>query len=228
MDKIVEKIKKLLALSRSDNEHEAATALAMAQELMVQYAVEESQLEEKTGVHEKIGTTRVGLDTKRVGHWEAGLAQVLAPAFFCRSFYMRGTDIFVVGRKSDCDVCIATFFFIRGEAVRLADRAWNNFDSHQRMLVNGKRWKNGYYEGLIRTIHERLTANLKRLSEDNKGTALMVVNRQLAVQNYMDNVVKPTSSRQTRAVETSGYQQGRRDGHAISLEGRATKSLKGA
>ena len=44
MSDVVEKIRKLLELSKSDNEHEAASAAAMAQELMVKHAIEEEEI----------------------------------------------------------------------------------------------------------------------------------------------------------------------------------------
>lgn len=44
MDKILSKIKKLLALSQSSNPHEAATALEMARKLMVKYHIDSSDI----------------------------------------------------------------------------------------------------------------------------------------------------------------------------------------
>lgn len=44
-DKLLRKIKKLLALSKSTNPHEAASALAMAQKLMTENQLNQSQVE---------------------------------------------------------------------------------------------------------------------------------------------------------------------------------------
>lgn len=44
-DKLLRKIKKLLALSKSNNPHEAASALAMAQKLMAENQLNQSQVE---------------------------------------------------------------------------------------------------------------------------------------------------------------------------------------
>ena len=51
-DKLLRKIKKLLALSKSTNPHEAASALAMAQKLMAENQLNQSQVE-FTQVHAK-------------------------------------------------------------------------------------------------------------------------------------------------------------------------------
>ena len=46
--KILDKIRKLLALSKSPNENEAAVALAMAQELMLRYNIDNIDLEQES------------------------------------------------------------------------------------------------------------------------------------------------------------------------------------
>ena len=47
MDNHKEKIKKLLALARSNNEHEARAAMLKAREIMGRYKLTEADLEEK-------------------------------------------------------------------------------------------------------------------------------------------------------------------------------------
>ncbi|MCL2233168.1 MAG: DUF2786 domain-containing protein [Treponema sp.] len=85
IDKIKAKIKKLLALSKSPNPNEAATALRMAQELMAEYKVGQAD----------VNTLDIGDETARTVRrktpplYEGELVQKIAMAFGCRIIYHR-------------------------------------------------------------------------------------------------------------------------------------------
>lgn len=79
---ILQKIKKLLALAQSPNEHEAALALSKAQELMEAHSISESSIltidiEEA----ETAATVR-----RSPAHWEMSLVALIRRAFGCQSF----------------------------------------------------------------------------------------------------------------------------------------------
>jgi hypothetical protein len=80
IDKIKNKIKKLFALSRSPNAHEAATALAMAQKLMAEYGVQYTG----NGEFEVIEDGVRGNSGKRLPSYEAVLISRISQSFGCR------------------------------------------------------------------------------------------------------------------------------------------------
>lgn len=87
-DKILDKIKKCMALSSSSNEHEAAIALRQAQKLMELHGISDidvkaAQAEEKRA--------RAGA-CKRPAGWENTLAQKIATAFGCQLLFHRNWD----------------------------------------------------------------------------------------------------------------------------------------
>ena len=79
-----DKIKKLLALAESNNEHEARAALLKAKELMAEYKIEEIDLADSKNRKVK----RVYTDhywTKRGEFWIGSLASVIAENYCCKS-----------------------------------------------------------------------------------------------------------------------------------------------
>lgn len=84
---ILDKIKKLLALSSSPNANEAASALRRAQELMEAYGIDRESVVAAEIVEEEI-ERRGGA---KPSAFEAYLFATLARAFGCRSF-LRGYD----------------------------------------------------------------------------------------------------------------------------------------
>jgi hypothetical protein len=80
-DKAVQKIRKCLALSKSSNPNEAASALRQAQALMRQYGVTDDDVA-LSDVHE-VGT-RVASEV--LPAWDTSLASTVASAFGCHRF----------------------------------------------------------------------------------------------------------------------------------------------
>jgi hypothetical protein len=81
--KIKEKIKKLFALSKSPNAHEASLALERAQKLMAEYGIERKEVGEFEIIEEKIK----GNGGKNPPRYEVYLAVEIANAFGCRCAY---------------------------------------------------------------------------------------------------------------------------------------------
>lgn len=76
-DKIMDKIKKCLALSNSSNQHEAAIALAMAQKLMKEYNLSQTDIAETEITEAKTQSTF----RKAPQEWENDLINLIKVAF---------------------------------------------------------------------------------------------------------------------------------------------------
>lgn len=82
-NKIFDKIKKCLALSKSSNQHEAQAALRQAQKLMEANNISESVL-----LASSVGSSFTKAKAKATpSRWESSLAGVVAKAFGCDSFF---------------------------------------------------------------------------------------------------------------------------------------------
>ena len=88
-DAIIAKIKKCLALAKSDNEHEAAVALRQAQRLMQQHGITDFDIE-AADIQEE--ATKAGASS-HPARWECGLATRVAKAFDCEVFLACGWPV---------------------------------------------------------------------------------------------------------------------------------------
>lgn len=107
--KIVEKVKKLLRLSKSDQVGEAMNALRKAQELMLKYNIvveEEDKLKDEV-VIESLGK----YNQSRPSLHKAKLAGVLAKRFRC-SWYYTGSVINFIGLRDDVLILKESFEWI--------------------------------------------------------------------------------------------------------------------
>ncbi len=219
---VADKIRKLLSLAQSSNPNEAALAAARAQELMVKYAIDEAQLGGTPGhVEEPITAEPMGSGAKaRVQHWHASLANALAPSFFCCSYSVPGSDVYAVGRPLDREALRATWFYLRDEIAKMADTAWAvesrnlGASGYSRQQLGGQaiRFKRGFAVGAVSTVKQRLADAMKQLNAAEPGTAIVLANRQLAVNDAYEKI---PGLRQTR------YREGQKAGWALSLDKRS-------
>ena len=105
MENYKEKIKKLLALSESSNEHEAKAALLKAKQLMIEHKIKESDLDE--GKLEVVCLTSNLTYSVRRDVWIGHLANVIADNYLCRA---------VVSRKYGCQTRTSEFYGLPDDA----------------------------------------------------------------------------------------------------------------
>ena len=83
-----EKIKKLLALSKSPNEHEAQSALAKAQMLMAEHKISMAEVEDKEKRKANEHSAGITYSTRR-DPWILRLSKVISKNYCCESFSRR-------------------------------------------------------------------------------------------------------------------------------------------
>lgn len=159
-DKIVERIRKLLALSQSANEHEAAAAAARAAELMAAHQLHAATLTQ--AAPDPIGAHEID----RGGHavsWRGILANGIAQSFGCRMYWKQGRQdgaryarTMVVGRAGDVDGVRYMYLYLSSEIERLAADAWTALPDRDRMCARPRSWKNAFRLGAATTIAGRL------------------------------------------------------------------------
>lgn len=85
-DRIIDKVKKCLALSASSNQHEAEIALRQAQKLMAEHGISEQDVQ-AAEADERAAKATV---TAKPASWEALLANCIAQAFGCQVIFAAG------------------------------------------------------------------------------------------------------------------------------------------
>lgn len=109
-EKLLSKIEKLLALSNSNYEGEADTALKMAYDLMSQndISMEDIQVHSKDETLGKLGKGKLDEEEKQYRKWEVSLLNAIAKMFDCqiirtsyKSRYYKKCSLAIVGRESN-------------------------------------------------------------------------------------------------------------------------------
>ena len=120
MEKIIERIRKCLELSKCADEGEAAAAILAARRLMEKYGITE-QAVEVAGIGE-VRTKSTA--KKKPALWESNLAEVVAVAFDCRclfvSYLWGSSDRAFVGTKAAAEIAAYSFAVLlrRAKAAR--------------------------------------------------------------------------------------------------------------
>lgn len=153
-DRILDKIKKLLRLSRSSNPHEAALALQRAMELAQANGVRLASIDpddEVAGIRHK-----ERLEARL--HYEKRLAIVLIQDFFSVRILRGWNNLKIVGRAPDIQIAeYAYVYLVRACRLCMAEWAKEESSARRRVTANKRRsYVVGFMEGVRR--------NLKKLS----------------------------------------------------------------
>ena len=196
---LIHKIQKLLMLSESSNEHEAARATAKVHELLQRYNLDEAAVR---GAKDRGAIQQLEVDylthIKWSRDWEVRLGGILCEAYFCRMSFNRHW-MWILGRPLDTEVTRDVFVRVRqvlydlsfkrlteyGEFQRTRHRILYGRDSNLdlRTLGKGKRsqeyrrgWLQGALEGVATQIYWQLKESERESNEQGlTGKELVVI-----------------------------------------------------
>lgn len=108
-----EKIRKLLSLAESPNEHEARSALLKARQLMAEHKLTEAELKDVGKKEVKNIRTDITC-SKRRNPWIVDLSSVIGENYCCRGYRTHGygrqtQEIGFVGFEDDVEICVEIF-----------------------------------------------------------------------------------------------------------------------
>lgn len=196
---VVDRIKKLFALSKSPNENEAALALSRAQELMFKYNVEQEDL--VTDEVDEIVEITFKV-TARFSEYKNTLAYWIGQAFMVKPLLFKMKEvkypsrtvhhIKFIGTKSDLSV--ATFVY--GYLVDIIDaKALEYYHSIKSILgkhspSESRKIKSDYSRGFVLALTEKFKAIIKlkmrNIYTEQVSNALVVV-KEARIQKYIDD-----------------------------------------
>ena len=238
-EKIIDKIKKLLALSKSSNEHEAANAAARAAELMAEHQIAEASIrvEDETHVAEPIQVERIYEARKRIA-WKGALAHALADSLGAKMFWSGG-DIRIFGRTSAIQTISYMLMYFSAEIERLCRSAWiAESVGDDPPISTQTTWKNAFRLGAAGVIAQRLReqAHAEKGRRDHvtavvapsstMSRALVLVRKdEIALEDDYARYRTANGFRKTPAIgrvsSCDGYSAGREAGRGVSLGGNA-------
>lgn len=156
-DKILDKIKKLLALGTSSNEHEAQSALLKARKLMAEHKLSESDIDIKP--ESKVETMGTGVDysTRKRNFWTVKLAKVIATKHCCVHYVMSHyksskREVYFNGFIEDLEICVKVYQYAVDCVEAELKRIEKKFKSSTRIEYSKEyidQLKTSYAEGFI-------------------------------------------------------------------------------
>jgi len=225
---IIEKIKKLLALANSSNEHEAALAASHAQRLLSEHNLAMADIEStvKPDKADKVDTTV----SKTLPKWLRHLSAGVSTAFDCRAVhYPSSGKMTFIGVGADVQIAAYTFTYLERTVRRLCGCYMKNhvrpdLANRHRELV-----RQSYYLGAVSTITTRL--KVQKIQTPITSGALVPVKEGLIKQAM--NEIGPTRTVRSRRsyINADAYTKGQDDGrlvgirHGIATSGAAQRSI---
>jgi uncharacterized protein YbjQ (UPF0145 family) len=221
---ILDRVKKLIALGTANkDEHEASTAMALAEKLMQKFSITEEMLKASgpdTSPKEEIRVWEQPLweGGKNRSQWRNQLAVVLCNYHAC-VMWTENSTIQIAGRSSDVQTVRYLFDYCE---------SWIDIYS-QRYKGNGKGWINNWKLGVVTAITEKLRIARKEARDElikehgQKATnAIVKVDNKTAevrawYQKYSEENGFVTRAYGKQSVNERARNTGYRDGQKIEL-----------
>jgi predicted SprT family Zn-dependent metalloprotease len=210
--RVLERIRKLLALAGSANQHEAEQAMRRAHELMLRHNVAAAGAQHRAGYQVR----HVGDPHKRLDKVQHAIAGLLAELFFVKVIQVpvylplagkRGSTFELVGTHANLEMAVHVFEFLRGTAQRL----WQANCAIDARVRSG-RDRLSYQAGVIGGFRDKLVAERAAL----RGTGLVWVGDGDLDRYYRDR--HPRITTRSRSVRLDGaHAAGREAGRQIIL-----------
>jgi len=211
---VIDKIKKLLALADSCNEHEAALAAAHAQRLLAAHNLAMADI---TAADRPEQVDSVETDVARsLPKWTRHLSAGVSSAFDCKAIHQPAAGkLTFIGVGADVQVAAYTFTYL-DRTVRKLCRGY--LKQHAGTAIAGRQrelMRHSYYLGAVSTITRQLQ-DQKRQTPVSPG-ALVPVKEGL-IRKAMEEMgpIRQMHSRRSY-INATAYGQGQTDGQQVSI-----------
>ena len=206
-DRVLDRIRKLLALAGSDNQHEAEMAMKRAHQLMLRHNVEHVP----TGYEVR----HLGDPRRRTNRVEADVVGLLSECFFVKVIRVpvyvaregrRGAVYEIAGTHANVEMASHVYAFL----LATADRLWRENRNDER--VRSGRDRLAYQSGVVRGFRDKLVAERKEL----RGTGLVWVGDSQLDRFYRARHPRITT-RSRRVRVNAAHSAGREAGRTVVL-----------
>jgi hypothetical protein len=221
--RLIDRVRKLLNLAASTNEHEAAAAAAKAHALLAEYNLTIADVGEETVTS---NATKSRTKTrKKLESWAFDLAQCVSEAFDCGYYHRGDGQTTFVGVGADPEVCAWTFGYLYKTLLRMASAYMRN------------RWIYSSKEQRAMRASYLLAATFvvgKRMREQ-KQTAPVTSDALVLVKSEAVDAAMPDDLRvrdfKEQVLDAAAVRAGVAAGHSVSLaipvsgDGQAVRAL---
>jgi hypothetical protein len=233
---IIDKIRKLRELSKSDNVNEAAAAARAADKLISEHRLTEAELNiaDPGSAEKPIEDTGVLYESARVIRWKANLAMLLADNYSCSvwndwkrsrtvdlntGYVAYGNQVSryrLVGRKSDIEIVNYMFAWLSVEIDRLAKK-----NASGRGMVYSQSYCMGAVSGIKEQLRLQKEATRAQAQASGQSTALVKLDErakeaEIALHTMHTNL-KSKKSNYQGGFNDGAYGAGKEAGRNIHL-----------
>jgi Protein of unknown function (DUF2786) len=184
--RILDKLRKVLALTNSPMEGEAQAALATLQRLLADYNLSMADLE-VSGAAVRPGVKEAAHDLGKAAFaWKFDLADAMADHYFCWAITDRGPakSVAFIGRPDNVESLKMLYSWVIDQIRRIAsDERKAYLAAHPEEHIDPLRWQLHFGLGIVSRISDRLTEIRDRNS--SKETSLVLSHR-TEISDYME------------------------------------------
>jgi len=228
MDKIIDRIRKLLALAdltKNPNEEEAASAARMAADLLQRHNLDMADL--ATPANPAIGPhASIYEPAYTQNRWKAVLCNGVAPTYFCRYYTtpegLNGATLTFVGKQHNADVALSIATYLISTIARMANTAAAAAHAADKK-TNPAKFRRSYAEGAAARMYHRLE-QIRREAEaatpatpTTPGLPALYTQELALVDDFIKDMGLRPSSNHNQKHDLHAYAQGHKDAEAISL-----------
>lgn len=226
-DEVRAKIAKLMALSTSPNENEAASALAKAQELMMKYSL--SQAEITINVEEKLDDFVRNLSIAIVDtEWQDVFINLLSKVFDCYIYKHRtakNKQTYIIkcyGNSFDIEIMMKLYHRMLAVISQLADAEMIQAKLDGRIGKNRTEtmaYKRCWFQGCVTRLCQRLIAQKQmQMAENNACRALVIKKEEFNRAMLKEDSIKVSAPpKRKRTYDVEAYHRGVSAGDGICI-----------
>jgi hypothetical protein len=212
---VIEKIKKLLSLANSSNEHEAALAAAHAQRLLSEHNLGMADIDSS---HKPDKADRIELEAaKNLPKWLRHLSAGVCSAFDCQAIHHPSNGkLTFIGVGADAQVAAYTFTFLVRTVKSLCSAYMRQHAGTTMTARNRELMRQSYYLGVVSTITSRL-ADQKAATPVTTGALVPV--KDALIKQAMNEIgnIRTMHSRRSY-VHSEAYFKGQNDGRQVGIQ----------
>ena len=225
---IIEKIKKLLALANSSNEHEAALAASHAQRLLSEHNLAMADIDAS---HKPDKADRVEMKlSKTLPKWLRHLTAGVSAAFDCQAVHHPATGkMSFIGVGADVQVALYTFAYLERTVRQLCSDYMKQHVGASLANRHRELHRQSYYLGAVSTVNSRLSRQ-KVVTPITTGALVLV--KEGLIRQAMSEIGKLRTVKSRKSyINGAAYTKGQIDGkgvgihHGIGAGGKPVKSI---
>ena len=212
---IIEKIKKLLALANSSNEHEAALAAGHAQRLLSEHNLAMADIEaaHRPDKADKAET----YVSKSLPKWMRHLSAGVSTAFDCQAIHHPATGkMTFIGIGADVQIAAYTFTYLDRTVRKLCSNYMKQHVSSTIANRHRELMRQSYYLGAVSTISARLR---EQKVQTPVTTGALVLVKEGLISQAMNEIGNLRTMRSRKSyVNSDAYTKGQTDGGQVGFK----------